>query len=81
MRIIAGNSNLPLSKSVAEYLGENLTNASITRFADDEVYVEIKENIRGEDVFVMESLSYPSLIMDMHVKIENQGQELLSQQN
>ena len=37
MRIIAGNSNLPLSKSVAEYLGENLTNASITRFADDEV--------------------------------------------
>ena len=45
-----------LSKSVAEYLGENLTNASITRFADDEVYVEIKENIRGEDVFVMGSL-------------------------
>ena len=60
MRIIAGNSNLPLSKSVSDYLGENLTNASIQRFADDEVYVEIKENIRGEDVFVIESLSYPA---------------------
>ncbi len=60
MRIIAGNSNLPLSKSVSDYLGENLTNASIQRFADDEVYVEIKENIRGEDVFVVESLSHPA---------------------
>ena len=60
MRIIAGNSNLPLSKSVSDYLGENLTNASIQRFADDEVYVEIKENIRGEDVFVIESLSHPA---------------------
>ena len=60
MRIIAGNSNLPLSKSVSDYLGEDLTNASIHRFADDEVYVEIKENIRGEDVFVIESLSHPA---------------------
>ncbi len=60
MRIIAGNSNLPLSKSVSDYLGESLTNASIQRFADDEVYVEIKENIRGEDVFVIESLSHPA---------------------
>ena len=60
MRIIAGNSNLPLSKSVAEYLGENLTNASITRFADDEVYVEIKENIRGEDVFIIQSTCNPA---------------------
>ena len=60
MRIIAGNSNLPLSKSVSDYLGEKLTNASIQRFADDEVYVEIKENIRGEDVFVIESLSHPA---------------------
>ena len=60
MRIIAGKSNLPLSKSVSDYLGENLTNASIQRFADDEVYVEIKENIRGEDVFVIESLSHPA---------------------
>ena len=60
MRIISGNSNLPLSRNVAQYLGEDLTKASIQRFADDEVYVEIKENIRGEDVFVIESLSYPA---------------------
>ena len=60
MRIISGNSNLPLSRNVAKYLGEDLTKASIQRFADDEVYVEIKENIRGEDVLVIESLSYPA---------------------
>ena len=53
MRIIAGNSNLPLSENVSKYLGEKLTDASIRRFADEEVYVEIRENIRGEDVFVI----------------------------
>ena len=47
MRIIAGNSNLPLSENVSKYLGEKLTDASIRRFADEEVYVEIKENIRA----------------------------------
>ena len=60
MRIIAGTSNLPLSKKVAKYLGDKITDASIRRFADEEVYVEIKENIRGEDVFIIESLSYPA---------------------
>ena len=60
MKIIAGNSNLPLSKAVAEYLSMPIANSSIRRFSDDEVYVEIKENIRGEDVFVIESTSYPA---------------------
>ena len=60
MRIIAGTSNLPLTENVAKYLGEKVTDASIRRFADEEVYVEIKENIRGEDVFVIESLSFPA---------------------
>tara|TARA_B100000579_G_scaffold427319_1_gene435777 strand:+ start:521 stop:1456 length:936 start_codon:yes stop_codon:yes gene_type:complete len=60
MRIIAGTSNLPLSEKVAKYLGDKITDASIRRFADEEVYVEIKENIRGEDVFIIESLSYPA---------------------
>ena len=60
MKIIAGNSNLPLSKAVAKYLSMPIANASIRRFSDDEVYVEIKENIRGEDVFVIESTSYPA---------------------
>ena len=60
MRIIAGTSNLPLSKKVAKYLSDKITDASIKRFADEEVYVEIKENIRGEDVFIIESLSFPA---------------------
>ena len=60
MKIIAGNSNLPLSSDVGKYLEIELAKASIRRFADEEVYVEIKENIRGEDVFVIESTSYPA---------------------
>jgi len=60
MKIIAGNSNLPLSSDVGKYLQINLAKATIRRFADEEVYVEIKENIRGEDVFVIESTSYPA---------------------
>lgn len=60
MKIIAGNSNLPLSSDVGKYLQIDLAKASIRRFADEEVYVEIKENIRGEDVFVIESTSYPA---------------------
>ena len=60
MRIIAGNSNLPLAANVSKYLGEKITDASIRKFADEEVYVEIKENIRGEDVFIIESLSFPA---------------------
>ena len=60
MKIIAGNSNLPLSSDVGKYLQVDLAKATIRRFADEEVYVEIKENIRGEDVFVIESTSYPA---------------------
>ena len=60
MKIIAGNSNLPLSSDVSKYLQTDLAKATIRRFADEEVYVEIKENIRGEDVFVIESTSYPA---------------------
>ena len=60
MKIIAGNSNLPLSSDVGKYLQIDLAKASIRRFADEEVYVEIKENIRGEDIFVIESTSYPA---------------------
>ena len=60
MKIIAGNSNLPLSSDVGKYLQIDLAKATIRRFADEEVYVEIKENIRGEDVFVIESTSYPA---------------------
>ena len=60
MKIIAGNSNLPLSSAVAGYLKSSITDSTIRRFVDEEVYVEIKENIRGEDVFVIESTSFPA---------------------
>ena len=58
MKIVACNSNRPLAEAVAAACGIALTNASIRRFADMEVFVEIHENVRGEDVFVIQSTSY-----------------------
>jgi ribose-phosphate pyrophosphokinase len=60
MKIIAGNSNRPLTEAIAAYLGLPLTKASIRRFADMECFVEIHENVRGEDVFIVQSTSYPA---------------------
>jgi len=60
MKIIAGNSNRPLAEAIAAYLDTPLTNADVRRFADMEVFVEIHENVRGEDVFVVQSTSYPA---------------------
>ena len=60
MKIVACNSNRPLAEAVAESLNIPLTHASIRRFADMEVFVEIHENVRGEDVFVLQSTSYPA---------------------
>jgi ribose-phosphate pyrophosphokinase len=60
MKIIACNSNRPLAEAVAAALNLPLTQASVRRFADMEVFVEIHENIRGEDVFVVQSTSYPA---------------------
>src|SRR5881628_1365346 len=60
MKLLAGNSNLPLARSICEYLEVPLTDASVRRFADEEVFVEIHENVRGEDVFVIQSTSYPA---------------------
>ena len=60
MKIVACNSNRPLAEAVASSLGLPLTSASIRRFADLEIFVEIHENIRGEDVFVVQSTSYPA---------------------
>ncbi|HNJ47617.1 MAG TPA: ribose-phosphate pyrophosphokinase [Novosphingobium sp.] len=60
MKIMAGNSNLPLARAIAGYLEMPLTDASVRRFADEEVFVEIHENVRGEDVFVVQSTSYPA---------------------
>src|SRR4028119_1279353 len=60
MKLLAGNSNLPLSRSISEYLEMPLTKASVRRFADEEIFVEINENVRGEDVFVIQPTSYPA---------------------
>ncbi len=60
MKIIACNSNRPLAEAVAAALQLPLAKASIRRFADMEVFVEIGENVRGEDVFVVQSTSYPA---------------------
>ena len=60
MKLLAGNSNLPLARSISDYLETTLTEASVRRFADEEIFVEINENVRGEDVFVIQSTSYPA---------------------
>ena len=60
MKLMAGNSNLPLARAIAAYLEIELTDASVRRFADEEIFIEIHENVRGEDVFIMQSTSYPA---------------------
>jgi ribose-phosphate pyrophosphokinase len=60
MKILSGNSNRPLAEAIAAYLGLPLTKASVRRFSDMEVFVEIQENVRGEDVFVIQPTSYPA---------------------
>ena len=60
MKLMSGNSNLPLVRNIAVYLELPVTEASVRRFADEEVFVEIHENVRGEDVFVVQSTSYPA---------------------
>jgi len=60
MKLLAGNSNAPLAKSIADYLEIPLTEASVKRFADEEIFVEVLENVRGQDMFVLQSTSYPA---------------------
>ncbi len=60
MKLMAGNSNLPLARAIAGYLEIPLTQANVRRFADEEIFVEILENVRGEDVFVLQSTSFPA---------------------
>jgi ribose-phosphate pyrophosphokinase len=60
VKLITGNSNLPLAQAIADYCDLPLTSATVRRFADDEIFVEIHENVRGEDVFVIQSTGYPA---------------------
>src|ERR671926_805227 len=60
MKIVAGNSNRALAEAIAGYLDLKPAKAVVRRFADEEIFVEILENVRGEDVFVVQSTSYPA---------------------
>jgi ribose-phosphate pyrophosphokinase len=60
VKLMTGNSNIPLAHAVAAYLEAPLTEALVRRFADEEIFVEIMENVRGEDVFVLQSTGYPA---------------------
>lgn len=72
MQILACNSNLPLAEDIGNYLKIPLANAKVKRFADMEVYVEILDNMRGQDVFLIQSTSYPANdnIMELLVMLD-----------
>ena len=72
MKILTGNSNRPLAEAISACLNLPLTQASIRRFSDMEVFVEINENVRGEDVFIIQSTSYPANdnLMELLVAID-----------
>ena len=59
-KVVAGNSNRPLAEAICNHLSIPLAKASVRRFADMEVFVEIQENVRGQDVFVIQSTSFPT---------------------
>ena len=60
IKLVAGNSNPALADAIAAYLATPLTKAVVRRFADMEIFVEIQENVRGTDVFVIQSTSFPA---------------------
>ena len=72
MKIVSGNSNLPLAKKISTHLGVSLVDATIKKFPDKEIFVEIKENVRGEDVFVIQSTSFPANdhVMELLITID-----------
>jgi ribose-phosphate pyrophosphokinase len=60
MKLVTGNSNLKLAKNISDYVGVGLSKCEVKRFADKEIFVEMHENVRGEDVFVIQSTSFPA---------------------
>ena len=60
MKLLTGNSNKTLSKNIAKYLKSKLVNSSIRKFSDGEIYIEINENIRGNSIFIIQSISSPA---------------------
>lgn len=72
MKIMSGNANLPLARAIAAYLEMPLVDAAVRRFADEEIFVEIHENVRGQDMFVVQSTSYPANdnLMELLISID-----------
>ena len=72
MKILSCNSNPPLAEGISAYLNQPLTKAVVRRFSDMEVFVEIQENVRGEDAFIVQSTSYPTNdhLMELLVTID-----------
>ena len=72
MKILSCNSNPPLAEGISAYLNQPLTKAVVRRFSDMEVFVEIQENVRGEDTFIVQSTSYPTNdhLMELLVTID-----------
>jgi ribose-phosphate pyrophosphokinase len=72
MKLLTCNSNIPLATKIAEHLGVPLTRATIRRFSDMEIFVEIQENVRGEDVFVIQSTGCPAndSLMELLITID-----------
>ena len=60
MKILSCNSNIDLAKSISKNLNSQLVKAEVKRFSDMEVFVEVQENVRGEDMFIIQSTSYPA---------------------
>jgi len=60
VKIFSGTSNLPLSKAICDYIGTELGKCTVSAFPDGETFVKIEENVRGEDVFVVQSTSPPT---------------------
>ena len=65
MKLLSGNSNRSLAGAIADYLDLPLTKATVRRFADNEVFVTVDENVRGEDVFVIQSTCAPTLTSEL----------------
>lgn len=72
MKIVSGNSNKPLAIEIAKYLNVSLVESTIKKFPDKEIFAEIHENVRGEDVFVIQSTSFPANdhVMELLITID-----------
>ncbi len=71
IKIVTGNSNIALAKAIADYLGEPLTDCTVTSFSDGEVFVQINENIRGADLFIIQPTNAPAEnLMELLMLIE-----------